>query len=222
MRRLIAIAGGGCGRRWRRRDDDRPRCGPYRPSVARTTDLGTWIDIYPPRWPWTNPQRTVDTAVTHGVRTLFVETSNYHTPPGDPVSGAAGPADRSRPRAGHPGRRLVPAVAAACRLRPAPDQDGGGLPFAQGARSTRSPSISNRRWRRPVGANQPSAHAGAVPAGGGGGRPTRWARSSPRPAACSYTPSTGRASRTPTLSESFDVVLPMDYATYHVTRCPGR
>ncbi len=49
------------------------------PSVTAYTGLGTWIDMYPPKWPWNHPNRAVASAAAHGVKTLYVETSNYRT-----------------------------------------------------------------------------------------------------------------------------------------------
>ena len=49
-------------------------------AAAADTDafrgLGTWIDIYDPR-AWTDPEGTVAAIAARGVRTLYLETSNY-------------------------------------------------------------------------------------------------------------------------------------------------
>ncbi len=80
MRRLIAtvavIAAAACAA-----TVTAPGTAQAAPSVAAYTGLGTWIDMYPPKWPWTDPNRTVASAVAHGVKTLYVETSNYRTRP---------------------------------------------------------------------------------------------------------------------------------------------
>ena len=53
------------------------------PSATRRTDpgsiyggLGTWIDIYDDE-AWAHPVRTVRSMVAHGVRTVYLQTSNY-------------------------------------------------------------------------------------------------------------------------------------------------
>jgi hypothetical protein len=52
-------------------------------ATARSLDaykgLGTWIDIYDPGL-WDDPAGTVAEAAAHHVRTLYVETANYHAP----------------------------------------------------------------------------------------------------------------------------------------------
>jgi hypothetical protein len=41
--------------------------------------LGTWVDMYDAA-AWKDPAAAVDDMVSHGVRTLFLETANYHYP----------------------------------------------------------------------------------------------------------------------------------------------
>jgi hypothetical protein len=49
------------------------------PSVAAYRGLGAWIDIYDPV-SWNNPHAAVERAHRRGVRTLYVETANFHAP----------------------------------------------------------------------------------------------------------------------------------------------
>jgi len=48
-------------------------------SINAYRGLGTWIDIYDPSL-WADPAATVADAARHRVRTLYVETANYHSP----------------------------------------------------------------------------------------------------------------------------------------------
>ena len=41
--------------------------------------LGSWVDLYDPT-AWNDPAGTVQDMAAHGVRTLFIETANYHNP----------------------------------------------------------------------------------------------------------------------------------------------
>jgi hypothetical protein len=43
--------------------------------------LGTWVDMYDAR-AWDNPSAAVKDMKAHGVRTLYLETANYHNPAG--------------------------------------------------------------------------------------------------------------------------------------------
>lgn len=47
------------------------------PSLAAYRGLGTWVDIYDPT-AWTHPETAVAKMKARGVRTLFLETGNYH------------------------------------------------------------------------------------------------------------------------------------------------
>ena len=47
------------------------------PSIAPFQGMGTWIDIYDDP-AWKHPRRTVLNMATQGVRTLYLETSNFH------------------------------------------------------------------------------------------------------------------------------------------------
>jgi len=48
-------------------------------SIAAYRGLGTWVDMYDPR-AWKNPAAAVKDMASHGVRTLYIETANYHNP----------------------------------------------------------------------------------------------------------------------------------------------
>ena len=52
---------------------------PTTPDLTPYQGLGVWIDIYD-AWAFRNPVAAVTTAKSHGVQTLFVETSNYSRP----------------------------------------------------------------------------------------------------------------------------------------------
>jgi hypothetical protein len=47
------------------------------PSVGPFQGMGTWIDIYDAA-AWRHPRRTVSAIAAEGVRTLYLQTSNYH------------------------------------------------------------------------------------------------------------------------------------------------
>jgi hypothetical protein len=55
--------------------------------------LGTWVDMYDAR-AWNNPTAAVKDMKSHGVRTLYLETANYHNPAGS--STIFRPADAGR------------------------------------------------------------------------------------------------------------------------------
>ena len=48
-------------------------------SIAAYRGLGTWVDMYDAS-AWNDPAAAVEDMASHGVRTLFVETANYHNP----------------------------------------------------------------------------------------------------------------------------------------------
>lgn len=48
-------------------------------SITAYRGLGTWVDMYDPR-AWKNPKAAVTDMASHGVRTLYIETANYHNP----------------------------------------------------------------------------------------------------------------------------------------------
>jgi len=48
-------------------------------SVTAYRGLGTWVDMYDPS-AWNDPAAAVTDMASHGVRTLYIETANYHYP----------------------------------------------------------------------------------------------------------------------------------------------
>jgi len=50
-----------------------------RPSIMAYRGLGAWVDLYDTA-SWNDPADIVAAMATHGVRTLFIETSNFHWP----------------------------------------------------------------------------------------------------------------------------------------------
>ena len=220
MRRLIAtvavIAAAACAA-----TVTAPGTAQAAPSVAAYTGLGTWIDMYPPKWPWTDPNRTVASAVAHGVKTLYVETSNYRTRPairypvmlgrlidlaharGIKVVGWYLP---SLLHAGSDLRRIKAAVDFRSPKGGALDSvavDIEATVVADPVMRTDHLLTLGRFLRAAVG---PSYPLGAIIPS------PRGMQLHPR-----YWPGFPYAS----LGESFDVVLPMDYATYHVSTVPG-
>jgi hypothetical protein len=51
---------------------------PSAPSIAAYRGLGSWVDIYDDR-AWTDPAGTMRDMAGHGVKTLYIETSNSHS-----------------------------------------------------------------------------------------------------------------------------------------------
>ena len=51
---------------------------PAGPSIAAYKGLGSWVDIYDDK-AFNNPVATVRDMAAHGVKTLFIETGNFHT-----------------------------------------------------------------------------------------------------------------------------------------------
>jgi hypothetical protein len=49
---------------------------PAKPDIGLYRGLGSWVDIYE-RSSWRNPERAIAGMHRHGVRTLYIETSNY-------------------------------------------------------------------------------------------------------------------------------------------------
>ena len=49
-------------------------------SITAYRGLGTWVDMYDPS-AWDDPAAAVKDMASHGVRTLYLETANYHNPP---------------------------------------------------------------------------------------------------------------------------------------------
>ena len=50
------------------------------PDLDVYAGAGTWIDMYDPHRVWDDPERTVARLEARGVRTLYLETANYHKP----------------------------------------------------------------------------------------------------------------------------------------------
>lgn len=48
-------------------------------SITAYRGLGTWVDMYDSR-AWDDPAAAVKDMASHGVRTLYIETANYHNP----------------------------------------------------------------------------------------------------------------------------------------------
>ena len=48
-------------------------------SITAYRGLGAWVDMYDPS-AWNNPAAAVKDMASHGVRTLYLETANYHNP----------------------------------------------------------------------------------------------------------------------------------------------
>ena len=94
--------------------------------------LGTWVDMYDAR-AWNNPTAAVKDMKAHGVRTLYLETANYHRPT-DSSTIFRLPrrqAGRGRARAGHQGRRLVPARVQGSHQGLEAHQGGDRLPHSR-------------------------------------------------------------------------------------------
>ena len=53
-------------------------------SVTAYRGLGTWVDMYDAA-AWDDPAAALDDMALHGVRTLFIETANYHYPATAPL-----------------------------------------------------------------------------------------------------------------------------------------
>ena len=48
-------------------------------SITAYRGLGSWVDMYDPS-AWNDPAAAVKDMASHGVRTLYIETANYHNP----------------------------------------------------------------------------------------------------------------------------------------------
>ena len=220
MRRLVAtaavIAAGACAA-----TVTAPGTAQAAPSVTAYTGLGTWIDMYPPKWPWTDPNRTVASAVAHGVKTLYVETSNYRTRPAIRYPVMLGRLiDLAHARGINVVGWYLPSLLHAGsdlrRIKVAVDfrsPKGGALDsvavdieatvVADPVARTDHLLTLGRFLRAAVG---PSYPLGAI---------------IPSPRGMQLHPKYWPGFPYASLGESFDVVLPMDYATYHVSTVPG-
>ncbi len=56
-----------------------PAAAVTRAPLALYRGLGAWVDMYD-GYAWSHPAQAVDNLAAHHVRTLFIETSNYHWP----------------------------------------------------------------------------------------------------------------------------------------------
>ena len=52
------------------------------PSIRTYAGLGSWVDLYDDK-AWNDPGAAINSMARHGVRTLYIETSNYHS--SDPI-----------------------------------------------------------------------------------------------------------------------------------------
>jgi hypothetical protein len=66
-----------------------PSAAQAAPSLSAYKGLGAWIDIYDPD-AWKHPAQTIQQLVARGVRTLYLETNNYHMPGRIRFPGATG------------------------------------------------------------------------------------------------------------------------------------
>jgi len=58
----------------------RPQAAPARTApLVSYRGLGTWVDMYDPT-AWNDPATAVKDMASHGVRTLYIETANFHNP----------------------------------------------------------------------------------------------------------------------------------------------
>jgi hypothetical protein len=55
----------------------RPQAAAATPHIMMYRGLGTWVDMYDAR-AWDDPAAAAQDMLSHGVRTLYLETSNYH------------------------------------------------------------------------------------------------------------------------------------------------
>jgi hypothetical protein len=53
-------------------------------SITAYRGLGAWVDMYDPS-AWNDPAAAVKDMAAHGVRTLYIETANYHNPATTPM-----------------------------------------------------------------------------------------------------------------------------------------
>ena len=55
----------------------RPQAAAAKPGIGMYRGLGTWVDMYDAK-AWNDPAAAAQDMLGHGVRTLYLETSNYH------------------------------------------------------------------------------------------------------------------------------------------------
>ena len=56
-----------------------PKAAAGKAPLVAYRGLGSWVDLYDPS-AWDDPAAAVQDMASHGVRTLFIETANYHNP----------------------------------------------------------------------------------------------------------------------------------------------
>jgi len=57
----------------------RPQAAAAKPRIIMYRGLGTWVDMYDAK-AWSDPVAAVADMASHGVRTLYLETANFHYP----------------------------------------------------------------------------------------------------------------------------------------------
>src|SRR5664279_4482161 len=63
----------------------RPQAAAAKPRIVMYRGLGTWVDMYDAK-AWADPATAVADMAAHGVRTLSLETANFHYPTSASVS----------------------------------------------------------------------------------------------------------------------------------------
>jgi len=63
----------------------RPQAAAAKPRIVMYRGLGTWVDMYDAK-AWADPAAAVADMAAHGVRTLYLETANFHYPTSASVS----------------------------------------------------------------------------------------------------------------------------------------
>ena len=63
----------------------RPQAAAAKPRIIMYRGLGTWVDMYDAK-AWADPAAAVADMAAHGVRTLYLETANFHLPKSASVS----------------------------------------------------------------------------------------------------------------------------------------
>ena len=75
----LAVVAFGSDRHADRPKKQRALTSEVEPDISAYSGLGTWVDMFNRR-PWSNPEGAVSKMVSKGVRTIYVETSNYSQP----------------------------------------------------------------------------------------------------------------------------------------------
>jgi hypothetical protein len=194
--------------------------GSERPASPRATQpyegLGTWIDIYD-TGVWEHPMHAVGSMATHGIRTIYLQSSNYHrNRPFVHPEGVGAIVDAAHRRGLQvvawylPGFRDLPLDLhrAVRTIRFETDSGNGFDSFALDIESAevRRPSLRTTRLLRMSAAIRRAAGA-EYPLGAIVASPDRLVRTDPH-----FWP--GFPWRE--LAEAYDVLLPMTYYTYRV------